>query len=174
MSGSYDPTDSTELTLRANRDTSASAEYSGEDIVETVYQASIRQRFLQRLYLSVAGGFAHDNYENNEPGITVGRRDDYYFYRTSLSCDVTRHGTIQLSYEHRENLTPRLPHSGSLRICSGLRHRSFSSPIRFGWKAGQWLLCGQMALFLAACVFKPASQERAAGTEPPGREARCE
>lgn len=103
VSGSFDPTDSTELTLRANRDTIASAEFAGEDIVESVYQASIRQRFLQRLYLSVAGGFAHDNYENNEPDITVGRRDDYYFYRTSLSCDVTRHGTIQLSYEHREN-----------------------------------------------------------------------
>jgi hypothetical protein len=103
VSGSFDPTDSTELTLRANRDTIASAEYAGEDIVESVYQASIRQRFLQRLYLSVAGGYAHDNYENNEPTIVVIRRDDYYFYKTSLSCDVTQHGTVQLSYEHREN-----------------------------------------------------------------------
>jgi len=103
VSGSYDPTDSTELTLRGNRDTVASAEYADEDIVESVYQASIRQRFLQRLYLSVAGGFAHDNYENNEPNANVQRRDDYYFYQTALSSDITRHGTIQLSYEHREN-----------------------------------------------------------------------
>jgi len=103
VSGTYDATDSTELTLRANRDTIASAEYAGEDIVESVYQASVRQRFLQRLYLSVAGGLAHDQYENNEPIITVARRDDYYFYKTSLSCDVTQHGTVQLSYEHREN-----------------------------------------------------------------------
>jgi hypothetical protein len=102
-SGSYDPTDSTELTLSANRDTIASAEYAGEDILESVYQASIRQRFLQRLYLSVAGGLAHDSYENNEPIVTVARHDDYYFYQPSLSCDVTQHGTVQLSYEHREN-----------------------------------------------------------------------
>jgi len=103
VSGSYDLTDSTELTLRANRDTSASAEYSGEDIVESIYQGSIRQRFLQRLYLSVAGGFEHNKYESNEPAITVSRHDDYYFYQPSLSCDVTQHGTVQLSYEHREN-----------------------------------------------------------------------
>jgi hypothetical protein len=102
-SGSYDPTDSTELTLKASRDTLASAEYADEDIVESIYQAGIRQRFLQRLYLSVAGGYAHDSYENNEPGITVMRHDDYYFYQTSLSSDVTQHGTVQLSYEHREN-----------------------------------------------------------------------
>jgi len=101
--GSYDPTDSTELTLRANRDTVASAEYSGEDIVESIYQASIRQRFLQRLYLSIAGGLDHNTYENNVATVTVSRRDDYYFYQTSLSCDVTQHGTVQLSYEHREN-----------------------------------------------------------------------
>jgi hypothetical protein len=103
VSGTYDATDSTELTLRASRDTIASAEYVGEDIVESIYQASIRQRFLQRLYLSVAGGFAHNKYENNEPKITVSRRDDYYFYQPSLSCDVTQHGTVQLSYEHRDN-----------------------------------------------------------------------
>jgi hypothetical protein len=103
VSGTYDPTDSTEFTVRANRDTSASAEYSGEDIVESIYQASIRQRFVQRLYLTVAGGFEHNKYENNVTAITVSRRDDYYFYQPSLSCDVTQHGTVQLSYEHREN-----------------------------------------------------------------------
>ena len=103
VSGTYDATDSTEFTLRANRDTIASAEYADEDIVESIYQASVRQRFLQRLYLSVAGGLAHDDYENNEPIVTVARRDYYYFYKTSVSCDVTQHGTVQLSYEHREN-----------------------------------------------------------------------
>jgi hypothetical protein len=103
VQGSYDPTDSTELTLRANRDTSASAEYSGEDIVESIYQASIRQRFVQRVYLTVAGGFEHNKYENNVTTIMVSRHDDYYFYQPSLSCDVTQHGTVQLSYEHREN-----------------------------------------------------------------------
>jgi hypothetical protein len=102
-SGSYDPTDSSELTLGANRDTLASAEYADEDIVETVYQAGIRQRFLQRLYLSVAGGYAHDNYETNEPNVSIARHDDYYYYQPSLSSDVTKYGTIQLSYEHREN-----------------------------------------------------------------------
>ena len=103
VSGTYDATDSTELTHRANRDTTASAEYAGEDIVESIYQASIRQRFLQRLYLSLAGGLEHNTYETNVTTVAVSRRDDYYFYKTSLSCDVTQHGTVQLSYEHRDN-----------------------------------------------------------------------
>jgi hypothetical protein len=102
-SGSYDPTDSTELTLTARRDTVASAEYANEDILESVYQGSIRQRFVQRLYLSLTGGLVHDAYENDEPNVTVDRHDDYSFYQPSLSCDVTQHGTVQLSYEHREN-----------------------------------------------------------------------
>ncbi len=101
--GSYDPTDSTELTLGTNRDTLASAEYADEDMIETVYQAGVRQRLLQRFYLSVDGGYAHDNYEGNEPKISIARHDDYYYYQPSFSSDVTKYGTIQLSYEHREN-----------------------------------------------------------------------
>jgi hypothetical protein len=107
--GIYDATDSTEFTLGTNRDTIASAEYADEDIVESVYQAGIRQRFLQRIYLSVAGGYAHDDYESNEPNVIVARRDDYYFYQPSLSGDVTKYGTVQLSYEHRENNSSLAP-----------------------------------------------------------------
>jgi hypothetical protein len=102
-SGSYDPTDSTEFTLGGDRETLASAEYADEDIVENLYQAGVRQRFLQRIYLGLTGGYVHDNYQSNVPTVSVARHDNYYFYQPSLSGDVTRYGTVQFSYEHREN-----------------------------------------------------------------------
>jgi hypothetical protein len=101
--GNFDPTDSTEMIFTTKRDTVASAEYAGENVVGSVYQGSVRQRFLQRLYLSLAGGLVHNNYENNEPNSAIARRDDYYFYQVSSSADLTRRGTIELSYEHRDN-----------------------------------------------------------------------
>jgi hypothetical protein len=103
LNGSFNPTDSTAFTLTSQRETQSSAEYAGEDIVQSVYQGGVRQRFLQRLYLLANGGLVHDNYERNEPSAAIARRDDYYFYKISSSCDVTRRGTLQLSYEHRKN-----------------------------------------------------------------------
>ena len=99
----YQPGDGTTLTLSSRRDTEASARYAGENIFSTVYEASIRQRFLQRVYLTLSGGDSHNQYENNEPNSFVPRRDDYYYYRAALACDVSAHGTAQLSYQHREN-----------------------------------------------------------------------
>jgi polysaccharide export outer membrane protein len=44
--------------------------------------------------------------------------------------------------------------------------KNSANPIHFGWKIGQWLLCGQAALFLAACSLlrTSSSPDYAAGT----------
>ena len=103
LQGDYEPADGTSITLDSRRETTASAEYTGQNIVESIYQAGVRQRFLQRIYISVDGGLVHNQYENNEVNTSVARRDDYYFYKISSSSDVTRYGTVALSYEHRKN-----------------------------------------------------------------------
>src|SRR6267154_5330321 len=64
-------------------------------------------------------------------------------------------------------IAPRSLRSNSPRICTALRHHSFSSPIHFGWRIGQWLLCGQVALFLAACGSTPSNQAQATSTDAP-------
>lgn len=101
--GSYDASDSTAFNLSARRETQGSAQYPGENIVQSLYQAGVRQRLLQRFYVSANGGFVHNNYENNRAVATVLRRDDYTFGRVGLSGDLTTRGSLELSYEYRNN-----------------------------------------------------------------------
>jgi hypothetical protein len=109
LTGNYDASDATVFNISARRETQSSAQYSGENIVATYYQGGVRQRFMQRIYVSLLGGFVRNQYENNVPmnnvpmPVGLGRRDDFLFYRATSSFDFTRRGTLELSYEHREN-----------------------------------------------------------------------
>lgn len=99
----YEARDATTFNLSARRETQSSAQYSGENIVATFYQGGVRQRFFQRMYVSLDGGFVRNQYETNAPVAFLGRRDDFTFYRASSSLDLTRRGTLELSYEKRDN-----------------------------------------------------------------------
>jgi hypothetical protein len=103
FNSNYEARDATTFNLSARRETQSSAQYAGENIVATLYQGGVRQRFFQRIYVSLLGGFARNQYESNAPVTFLGRRDDFTFYRASSSFDVTRRGTLELSYEHRDN-----------------------------------------------------------------------
>jgi hypothetical protein len=103
VNGAYAASDSTAFTVSARRETQSSAQYAGENIVQTLYQAGVRQRFLQRVYVSLNGGFVHNDYENNRPIAAVLRRDDYSFGRISATGDLTARGSLELSYEYRNN-----------------------------------------------------------------------
>jgi hypothetical protein len=99
----YEVAESTNFSLEARRDTQSSAQYSGENIVADYYRAGIRQRVLQRIYVSLSGGFVRNKYEQNAAAAPLNRRDDFTFVRAGSSFDFTRRGSIELSYEHREN-----------------------------------------------------------------------
>jgi hypothetical protein len=99
----YEAREATIFNLSARRETQSSAQYSGENIVATFYQGGVRQRFFQRMYVALNGGFVRNQYETNAPVTFLGRRDDFTFYRASSSLDVTRRGTLELSYEKRDN-----------------------------------------------------------------------
>ncbi|HVU34121.1 MAG TPA: hypothetical protein VHE61_11850 [Opitutaceae bacterium] len=103
LSGNYTPSDDTVVAITGQRDTTTSAEYVGENVVSDTFQGSIRQRVLTRTYLTLAGGYVRDRYEENRVVTPLDRRDDYAFGRLSASRDVTTHGTVELSYEHRKN-----------------------------------------------------------------------
>jgi hypothetical protein len=104
LNSTYEASDATTFNLEARRDTQSSAQYSGENIVASFYQAGLRQRLLQRIYVSLSGGFVRNQYERNAPSATLtGRRDDFSFVRAGSSFDFTRRGTLELSYEHRDN-----------------------------------------------------------------------
>jgi hypothetical protein len=103
VNGNYQVSDSLSATLSARRDTTSSAQYSGENIVADTYQAGARQRVFTRFYAGLAGGYVHNRYENNREVAVISRRDAYTFEKASLARDITTRGTIELSYEHRNN-----------------------------------------------------------------------
>lgn len=105
LNSQYEASDSVTLSFEARRDTQSSAQYAGENIVASLYEAGVRQRLLQRIYVSLRGGFVRNQYEHNSPGALApsGRRDDFTFIRAGSSFDFTRRGTLELSYEHRDN-----------------------------------------------------------------------
>lgn len=103
LTGRYDATDSTEFTLTGQRHTTASALYATADIDETVVQAQVRQRLVHELYATLSGGLARDAYYASVAGAAYGRVDNYGFWRLGAAHDLTRHGTVEVSYEHRNN-----------------------------------------------------------------------
>jgi hypothetical protein len=103
VNGHYAPAADTVLAVGAERKTDASAAYADEDMLETIWEGTVRQRIGHRLYLSVAGGLTQVDYESDGPVAAVIRRDNYYFYRPALSRDLTDHGSIELSVEHRRD-----------------------------------------------------------------------
>jgi hypothetical protein len=103
LESDYEASDATRFTLSSRRETQSSAQYAGENIVATIYQGGLRQRFVQRVYVSLLAGYVRNDYETNAPVAFVNRRDNFSFYRAGSSFDFTRRGTLEFSYEHRDN-----------------------------------------------------------------------
>jgi hypothetical protein len=103
LSVTYQPTDAMSFTLSGNRRTYNSGEFSGQDFSGTTITATLRQRFLQRFYLGLAGGYQNSDYFSAVKGVHPSRRDDYYFIEPTLDFNVTRFWTVGAYYLHRQN-----------------------------------------------------------------------
>jgi hypothetical protein len=101
----WKPTDSTSVSLEGRRRTYASAALVGQDYEATGLTISVRQRFLQRFYLSLAAGYEHTEYIAVQPGIVANRVDDYYFIRPSFDWDLSEYFSVGLFYEHDESVS---------------------------------------------------------------------
>jgi hypothetical protein len=103
LTATYQPTDATTLTLTGGRQTLNSGVLAGQDFANTNLQAALRQRFLQRFYVGVAGGFQASNYFSTVSGVSANRDDKYYFFEPSLDFSITRFWTVGGYYLHRQN-----------------------------------------------------------------------
>ncbi len=107
----YAATDSTTVTLTARRATEGAIEYRGVDIWESVYQAGVRQRIFNGFTGTVSAGLVWDDYRAftrdvvvlQDEGFTQPRTDKFFFYKAAVGHDLTRHGTVQVAFEHRED-----------------------------------------------------------------------
>ncbi|MGO9527326.1 MAG: outer membrane beta-barrel protein [Verrucomicrobiia bacterium] len=95
----YKPFEVTALVLDADRTVSMSP-FLDEVIEATDVTASLSQRLLKKLFLSVGGGYHWDTYVSTSSTASTGRRDEYYSISASLTCVILKHGTMAATYQH--------------------------------------------------------------------------
>lgn len=103
LSANYQLFDATTLSLAGNRRTYNSAVLGGQDFAGTTIIASVRQRFLQRFFLGMSGGYENLNYFSTVNGVSANRVDNYYFFEPSLDFSITRYWTLGGYYLRRQN-----------------------------------------------------------------------
>ncbi len=100
---SYQPFDGTTVSLQGSRRTQNSAVFAGQDYSTSSINLSVRQRFLRRLYLGVAGGYERSDYFNTVALVSATRSDDYLFVQPSIDLTLTRYWTAGIYYLHRRD-----------------------------------------------------------------------
>jgi hypothetical protein len=83
FSANYQPFDGTNLAVSAYRESIPSYDEIGENYLNTVIQASLKQRFLRNWYLVLSGGYDIADYQfasQTAPAASGPRRDDHYYF----------------------------------------------------------------------------------------------
>jgi len=99
----YQPFDGTTISLNASGDVVNSAVLANQDYLSTQLTATIRQRLLQRVTVSVNGGFQKLNYFSTIDGSDTRREDNYYFIQPGIDVSITRYWSTGVYYLHRTN-----------------------------------------------------------------------
>jgi hypothetical protein len=102
LNGEYQATEGTSFELGARRATVGAVQYRGVDIWESVYHAGVRQRVGNGFIATGTVGLVWDQYYPFTH-VPLQRLDKFYYVKAAIGHDVTRHGTVQLSYEHRDD-----------------------------------------------------------------------
>lgn len=103
FAATYAPRDGTLVALKGYRRNSASVVQSDDNITATGFSAVVQQRFLQRYYLALEGGFENSVYRSKRTGTGSSREDDTTYVKASLSFDVTKNLSAEAAYQHRRN-----------------------------------------------------------------------
>ncbi len=102
LGATYAPRDGTTLTLTGSR-TDRSSLIGGFNYTSTTITMTARQRFLQRFFLTLTGGYQNADYHSTVTGLSIKRTDNYFFFRPSVDWQVAQHWTAGLFYFYRQN-----------------------------------------------------------------------
>ncbi len=104
VAASYAPFDGTVMAMSAYRRNSASVSLINENVTNTGLAVRFRQRFFQRFFLVLDGGYQKAEYESIQSQIVGGREDDIVYFKPSISFDVTKHLSVETAYQvQRDN-----------------------------------------------------------------------
>lgn len=107
FTASYQPFDGTELSLSAFRRNSSSVSIADEIITATGISARAQQRFFQRYYLTLEGGYQDSDYRSTRTGDAAGRDDQTTYLRPGVAFDITKFFTAEAAYQYRRNDSSR-------------------------------------------------------------------
>lgn len=97
----YEPQTSTVLRLSVSHRVEASTIYSNQDTERTTIEGRIRQRFFQRVYLTLNGGYQSISYVGE--GAAANRDDDYTYVGVESAAEITQWLSIKASYRYQVN-----------------------------------------------------------------------
>jgi hypothetical protein len=98
---SYAAQDSTTITLKVARQTTASALYEDQDIEVTTVEGSIRQRVFQKFYVTLSGGVQRDDYV--DAGAAADRNDTFSYFGIESAVEVTKWLSVKAGYHFQNN-----------------------------------------------------------------------
>jgi hypothetical protein len=98
----YQATDATSLFLDGHAETYSSSTLQGENYQDVAIQGGISQRFFQKFFLSISGGYDHSTYRDltNSDTFDSHRIDDYYFGKAGVSWIPNNWLTVSGSYQY--------------------------------------------------------------------------
>jgi hypothetical protein len=100
VSAEYHPFDSTTITGAAGRHRVVSNNFVGEDYTATTVSATVRQRVLQKCFLTMSTGYENDQY-SSASAIAYGqqRDDNFYYLLTGVEWKQADWITLAANYE---------------------------------------------------------------------------
>jgi Putative beta-barrel porin 2 len=101
LEASYAAQDSTKITLKIARSTDTSALFENQDIENTTFEVSIRQRFLQKFYIELSGGYQRDDYV--DAGTAANRTDNFTYAGVESAVEVTKWLSMKAGYHFQNN-----------------------------------------------------------------------
>jgi hypothetical protein len=103
LSGTYHPTDTSDLSLDAYRREQNSAVLGGQNYITTGVGFRVAQRFRDRYRASLS--FTYDNieYESAKRGIAATRVDDYFLLRYGVDIIIATSWTVGVFHQYRVN-----------------------------------------------------------------------
>jgi hypothetical protein len=102
LRGDYQMSDATSFYIDGHAETYASATQTDQNYEDEAIQGGVRQRFLQKFFLAVSGGYDHSDYRAlTTSTVNLAKRiDDYYFGKAQVSWIPNNWMTVSASYQY--------------------------------------------------------------------------
>ncbi len=105
LGASYWPHDGTTISVEGHRDNRNSALFAGQNYISTGFSVSVRQRMIERLFLSLSGSYENAEYQSAIIAVAATRSEDYYLAQAGADVSITARWLAGLFFRHRENIS---------------------------------------------------------------------